>query len=367
MRGIRELFNICVLSVVGALLIVGTFNFAIEFYFRRHPSALIDAATRNNPTDRLFRENLVPADKAPEFYDLRSGEEVREMFGERFTHAERYEPYTQWRLAPFIGKYHGVSEHGYRVTRDPGPWPPDAANYNIFFFGNSTGFGVSPYWATVASHLQDAMNASARLGQKVYVYNFSRPGYITRQEQILFFLLLEQYPAPNMAIFLDGVADFCFVDGNPSNWQGIAAYYDANVGDREAAAASYGVITHWEKLREFVVSLPLTRALNALRDRMATRDSTLPASAETPVGESILRQVIDRYYGFVRQVRAVANAYKVQPLFVWQPTPLYKYDRKYHLFNPARTRLSDQQCGWLSSDERSFAKRTAGVRLHLGR
>jgi hypothetical protein len=139
-----------------------------------------------------------------------------------------------------------------------------------------------------------------------------------------------------MAIFLDGVADFCFADGNPSNWQGIATYYDANVGDRETAAANYGVITHWEKLREFVMSLPLTRALNALRGQTATRDSTYPASAENPVGESILRQVIDRYYGFVRQVRSVANAYKVQPVFVWQPTPLYKYELKDHLFNPAR-------------------------------
>ena len=31
----------------------------------------------------------------------------------------------------------------------------------------------------------------------------------------------------------------------------------------------------------------------------------------------------DRELGyFVRQVRAVTNAYKVQPIFVWQPTPV---------------------------------------------
>jgi hypothetical protein len=151
------------------------------------------------------------------------------------------------------------------------------------------------------------------------------------QEQILFFRLLEENPAPNMAIFLDGVADFCFLDGNPSSWQALASYYNANAGDRQNSGTHYGVITHWEKLREFIATLPLTRALGAFGNYLQPiegNDSggSPTSAAETSVSEAVLQQVIGRYYDFVRQVEAVANAYRVQPIFVWQPIPLYRYD-----------------------------------------
>ena len=46
----------------------------------------------------------------------------------------------------------------------------------------------------------------------------------------------------------------------------------------------------------------------------------------------MLRGVVDRYLSNKRITEGVAKAYNVTPVFVWQPVPVYKYNRQYCVF-----------------------------------
>src|SRR6185503_15185425 len=100
-----------------------------------------------------------------------------------------YEAFTQFCERPFHGRFVNVSENGFRVSAQQGPWPPDADNFNIFLFGGSTTFGYGlPDSQTVASYLQDDL--AARSSPHVRVYNFGRGSYVSEQERVLFEELL---------------------------------------------------------------------------------------------------------------------------------------------------------------------------------
>jgi hypothetical protein len=234
-----------------------------------------------------------------------------------------------------------LREPGYRLSRDPGPWPPSAENFNVFFFGGSTSFGVGPYWATVASYLQDAMNESGKLKRKVYAYNFGRSGYISTQEQILFHRLISEGYRPNMVVFLDGLNDFCMSDGRPSSWQMLRDPFEKANAEYSQRLAGYGIVTKWGDLMSFLGTMPLMRLTAAAIER--TSSAPLPTytgsgtfSDDVPADKEVLLKVIDRYTNNMKQVKAVSQAYGITPVFVWQPIPSYKYDVSYHLFNPNR-------------------------------
>ena len=46
----------------------------------------------------------------------------------------------------------------------------------------------------------------------------------------------------------------------------------------------------------------------------------------------VLESVINRYFKNKQIIEAVADAYNVKSVFVWQPVPTYEYDLKYHDF-----------------------------------
>lgn len=328
-------------SLVGVVALLLISDWAAEVWLQRHPSVLMSEADRINENTRAVREKLIPPDKATLWYDLQSPDEVGLMWNEFYNAGAIFESYVHFRPRPFLGKYYGTTEAGYRLSRDPGPWPPDSRNFNVFFFGGSTSFGVGPYWATVASYLQDVMNAKGDLGRKVYVYNFGRSGYISTQEEILFHRLVSVDLRPNMVVFLDGLNDFCFSDGQPSSWQSLAGYFDRTNAEYQRQMTGFGIVTHWEKLRDFVNTMPLMRLTGALVDRSLSAGvpeytGAAEPPADKPENETVIRRVIARYLDNMRQVKAVSEAYGIVPFFVWQPIPTYKYDISHHLFYPNR-------------------------------
>ena len=46
----------------------------------------------------------------------------------------------------------------------------------------------------------------------------------------------------------------------------------------------------------------------------------------------ILAAAIERYFSNKKMIEAVAAAYNVKPIFVWQPSPTYKYNQQNHYF-----------------------------------
>ncbi len=333
--------TITCVSVVIALLLVLAANWGAGIYLRATPEILMSLAERTNENTRSVREKMIPPDKIIEWYDLEAAEDLGPMWNEYYNAGAVFESYVHYRSKTLIGDYYGMTEAGYRMVRDQGPWPLDASNFNIFFFGGSTSFGVGPYWGTVASYLQQGLNAAGRIAQPVKVYNFGRSGDHSNQEQILFHRLISDGHIPDAVVFMDGLNDFCFLDGQPSSWQMLARHFDSVNERSRAQSAGQDIKTDWGTLGKFVTSMPLTRLIGALGDRSS--EEAIPAytgpqgaiDEPSPPAEA-LNKVMDRYLGNITQVEAVAHALNIEAHFVWQPIPTYEYDPQYHLFYPDR-------------------------------
>lgn len=332
-------------SVVSTLAILLLANFLAGKFLNSNPELLLSPEDRINENTRTVREAMISPKDAVSWFDLESGNEAKAMWDEFYRAVPRFESYVHFRSSPVPqDRYYGVTPEGFRKVRDVGPWPVSNQNFNVFFFGGSTSFGVGPYWATVASYLQQSMNASRVAGKPVRVYNFGRSGYQSSQESILFQRLLSAGHRPDMVVFLDGLNDFCYSDGQPSSWQSLAAYFDGASDQYRRQAAGHGVVTKWELLLEFVRAMPLMRLTNVLLERAFSppvpqyvNTASKPQLApETPESEATLQAVIRRYVNNMRQVKAVSEAFGIVPVFVWQPIPTYKYDLRHHVFNPDR-------------------------------
>src|SRR5205085_2675003 len=105
--------------------------------------------------------------------------------------------------------YVNVDPGGFRWSGDQGPWPPDPKNFNIFFFGGSTGFGYGVRDAeTVASQLAAFLNQTKAVSRPIKIYNFGRAGYYSTPERMLFERLLLEGHRPQLAVFMDGLNEF---------------------------------------------------------------------------------------------------------------------------------------------------------------
>jgi hypothetical protein len=244
-----------------------------------------------------------------------------------------YEPFSEFRPRPPRGRYVNVASHGYRLVRNQGPWPPAPARFNVLVFGGSTTFGAGlPDDESIPSLVGDRL-ARDGCGRPVSVYNFGRHGYISRQEGVLFEDLLASQLAVDLAVFVDGLNEF-FIWPRPLSAdlfrEALARSQDGEPRSRAAA---------------FLSSWPLARLARDVRWRM--RPERPPRAEDLERRRLPPDAVIDQWKANRRHVERVARAYGVRTLFVWQPVPVYKYDRARHplwdswsdaYLTPARTR-----------------------------
>ncbi|MEW6159268.1 MAG: SGNH/GDSL hydrolase family protein [Verrucomicrobiota bacterium] len=240
-------------------------------------------------------------------YENKKPEEIRKLLDETWSRRLAFEPYTHFKEGPFQGEFVRVHESGFRLTTNPGPWPPATDAPAVFLFGGSTTFG---YGVADGETLGTALQAllSKKAGQPVWVYNFGRGFYFSTQERILFEQLLASDVVPRVAIFVDGLNEF-FVQG---------------AGPHFAAEMSREFRAHWStRLSRTMQALPAFSALAAMKRRGGPAE--LDASVEF---ESVCR----RYLRNQQLIQAAAKAFEVKTLFVWQPIPFYRYDSRFHLF-----------------------------------
>jgi hypothetical protein len=242
-----------------------------------------------------------------------------------------YQAYTQFRERPYTGVYVNVSEHGFRLSKNQGLWPPDSKKYNIFLFGGSTIFGYGlPDGQTIASCLQSYLSDKVKI--EVKVYNFGCGHYISLQERATFERLLLAGKVPNMAVFVDGFNEFYHYGGEPAFTGDLAEFMENNLKHRGQSNCA-GVL---ERLPVVVL---LKGIINRLRPGGRQIAHNTPAENKYSNRKqdlsndiSVLKSVIDRYLKNKKIIESICGSFGVQPVFVWQPVSTYKYDLRYHLF-----------------------------------
>jgi hypothetical protein len=223
-----------------------------------------------------------------------------------------YEPFTEFRNKPLRRKFVNVDPAGFRFSKDQAPWPPRPQAMNVFLFGGSNTFGYGlPDDQTMASYLGEcglAKNSRHRLA----VYNFGQAGYISSQELILFQQLLKAGFVPQVAVFMDGMDDFFFADGQPQFTERFRRLMEGNPDSSHSS---------------WLDNVPMVKAAHWLSQFIRKPQ---PPRKTQGAGPALMEGVIARWLANKRMIETVADGFGVRPIFVWQPAPIYKYDLRYH-------------------------------------
>jgi hypothetical protein len=259
------------------------------------------------------------------------------------TLALEYEPFTQFRHAPFAGRFVNIDPNGFRRTIDQGPWPPDPRVTNVFVFGGSTTFGtLLTDETTVPSALRREL--PKLLGARpVHVYNFGRGYYFSSQERVLFETLLVAGHVPQVAIFIDGLNDFFFArSGEPGMTEQLRDCVEHKV---QAAAHPW---------RTALEASAMGRAADWCRARAGIA-ATPTAQVERADATSPSERVIRRYAANSRIIDAIGRAFDIRTVRVWQPVPTYEYDLAYHAFADGGFGANAQTAAGYAEVQRAWA------------
>lgn len=239
-----------------------------------------------------------------------SEKDVEELLRETYYDARpTYDVITQVKERATSGRFVNVDPAGFRKVRDQGPWPPDASAMNVFMFGGSTtfGYGVADS-QTIASHIQDLLGDSGK--PPVHIYNFGRASYTSTQEMLLYLSLVRSGYAPKIAIFFDGIND-------GSSWHEDEWLYGKVLAERIDES-------EWSKAISLVADFSLLKVTRNLAG------AVIHESGPQISPKDVANLVISNYRTNQQTIRALCSLYGTKPVFIWQPTPIYKYDLSRH-------------------------------------
>jgi hypothetical protein len=274
-------------------------------------------------------------------YPGKSESEIVELIQDQAKTAVVYEPFLEFKSSPYISPTLNIHSAGFRlIGPDQGPWPIDKGALNLFVFGGSMALGSAVADDdAIPAQLQVSLRAKTGIAD-LNVYNFAAGSHFSSQEVTYLQNLLRADIVPNIAVFVDGENDFYFWNGETSE-SPLFRWFVGGVG---VPAQS----------QDFSIkALPLFRLASELRSRIDRHVaySVAAKSVETPLtaqmtsdqvyesdyhdGADItnpgrIQQVIDRYLTNKKIAEGIALAFHIEPYFVWQPSPLYKYDMRHH-------------------------------------
>jgi hypothetical protein len=154
--------------------------------------------------------------------------------------------------------------------------------------------------------------------KNVRVYNLGRVAYFSIQERVfLEQLLLAKHP-PALAIFIDGLNDNIFRDGQPmytGSMREIFRRVRLDNGPTDSLAAH-------------ARSLPMGK----LARRVLERWVLPPAPPPFLVGNNPAPEVVERYLANKRLIEGICGQAGIQTAFVWQPIPVFKCEEKLRPF-----------------------------------
>lgn len=206
----------------------------------------------------------------------------------------RWSPYTYWVMSAFDGTYITVGSDGLRETPDYG-----RGTHDIYLFGGSTMWGEGARDAyTIPGHLARLLDEN---DTPQNVVNFGQSGYVSMQDVIWFQLQLQQGNVPDVAIFYQGFNDILSAWG--AGQVGVTLQEDMRLNDAEAG-------------RRLRAGQPVLRL-----PTLSLEDIDLSSAGVTPVSAEA---IVDDWLANVALIEALASAYDVDVIFVWQPALIFK-------------------------------------------
>ncbi|MBX7243948.1 MAG: SGNH/GDSL hydrolase family protein [Candidatus Sumerlaeaceae bacterium] len=331
---LRRIYVGTAILLLNLMLLFVLLNVGVAVFLRVSPKPAPDSMV---PT--LFALDHHP-DHMHKVYPGWSDDDIRTMLNEMGTRPFELVPYTMFQERPYKGRFLNVSEQRFRVGKDQGPWPPEQANFNIFFFGGSTAFSyLLKDEEAIPSVLQDLLTSSS---VKVKVYNFGQGSFYSTQERIQFQQLLSAGFVPDMAIFFDGLNDFQRLADTPRYVEDLQRVYDNVTGRRRDAEVQMPLLKKlpvFQLAQRFAPPKPDWRELvPPYEGPLFPEPETTATTANTePHGLTeadrkylnyppYVNAVIGIYLENKKQIEAIAAKYGVKPVFVWQPVPAYKYE-----------------------------------------
>ncbi|KIL99990.1 hypothetical protein CCC_02779 [Paramagnetospirillum magnetotacticum MS-1] len=222
-----------------------------------------------------------------------------------------YTPFVEYRTAASEGKYLNITEDGIRAN-GPGQPDPRSEGPKVFVFGGSTtlGAGVGDE-ETIPAYMEKALAASGR--GEVKVFNFGTVSYHSTQERIALERLLTQGIKPDVAVFIDGDADF----------------YHCAIPDSSAWNERLSQLTRLRSRQ------PLWRELSArshvlelIRHLAGDKSVLVREWGRFCENDAEVDAVIRRLDTNRRLIDAMAERMGFKVLFVQQPVPTYAYDNR---------------------------------------
>jgi hypothetical protein len=236
----------------------------------------------------------------------------------------RYAPWMEFANVPYQGRLLSTDERGFRRGR--APRPHEGPSLEVFVFGGSTTFGYGiPDGFTIPSFLQQQLEEQAP-NQSIRVSNFGQGYYYSSQELALFVSLLKEQRIPAVAVFVDGANDTALLAlGRDEPWFSQALTNLWEIGQGKGSFP-------WDPtLSRFALYGVIHRSRVLLRRFTGTRGGENEAPPALPLtDQQRVEYVVSRYRASKRMIAALCAEYGVRCLFVWQPVPFYKYDRRLH-------------------------------------
>lgn len=226
-----------------------------------------------------------------EFIDDEKAPTPQQFWAEQGQLVVRWLPYNYWTVAPFEGEYINIDSQGVRYTP---VYSDDKTAQKIYFFGGSTMWGEGARDAyTIPGHIAKLL---ADKNQAKLVTNYGQTGYVSEQDMILFQAQLALDNIPDIAVFYQGFNDI--YSAYLQDTAGIPYRENQRVSDVEAG-------------RMLRSGQPVLRLPDG---DISTYDWSLVGT-----GSATAESIANRWIANLRITQAIADAYGVKIIFVWQP------------------------------------------------
>jgi hypothetical protein len=344
------------LALLHTTVLFALINVAIAFWLdHAAPAPSAEETQRQRAQAALDKYGM---DFYKRLYPGKTEEQIRQLLDDSPQWRSVYAPFVEFMGGRLALPGFNRDEAGFRlVGSEQGPWPLDRGALNIFVFGNSTTQNGSADEETIPAHMQRLLRERSR-EQKINVYNFATGAYFSSQEVTMLQNLLRSGDIPDMVVFIDGFDEFFFWNGETAM---SGAYRNAAEQIRALQAQlgrDKGVGWHFVELLR---ALPFVKLMTRLRGgtpvpgaaaaapsrprgasafvavaRAATGTASDEvyarsyADSEQITDPGRIEEAIEHYLINKDIARGIARQFALEPVFVWQPSPLYKYDLSLH-------------------------------------